>query len=61
MALGLFVVQDRFPRIPLRQLGVTQHPPARILLELLEETPPLDGETASKWFGIMDDQIASVF
>ncbi|KAF8131205.1 hypothetical protein EV363DRAFT_1584042 [Boletus edulis] len=52
-ALGFFVVQDRYPSVPWDQLGVRQHPPVSKILDLLEETPPRNRETARRWFEIL--------
>ncbi|KAI6004333.1 hypothetical protein EDC04DRAFT_2908168 [Pisolithus marmoratus] len=57
-ALGFFVVQGQYLRMPLSQLGVTKHPPTSKLLDLLENTPPSNEVTAARWFEILSDHIS---
>ncbi|KAG6375033.1 hypothetical protein JVT61DRAFT_3813 [Boletus reticuloceps] len=60
-ALGFFVVQDRYRSVPpWDQLGVRQHPPVSKILDLLEETPPRDRETARRWFAILYNHLSSM-
>ncbi|KAI6144665.1 hypothetical protein BKA82DRAFT_15653 [Pisolithus tinctorius] len=58
-ALGFFVVQGRYMRAPLHELGVTRHPPTSKLLDLLEKTPPPDEETARHWFEVLFGHMAN--
>ncbi|KAF8119380.1 hypothetical protein EV363DRAFT_1511706 [Boletus edulis] len=58
-ALGFFVVQERYPRVSLRQLGVMQDPPTPKLLDLLEKNPPPDEGTARRWFATLFDHISA--
>lgn len=56
--LGFSVVQDQYLSAPLHQLGVMQHPPTSKLLDLLEQNPPPNEETAVRWFEALFDHLA---
>ncbi|KAG6369866.1 hypothetical protein JVT61DRAFT_13427 [Boletus reticuloceps] len=45
--------------MPLVQLGVTQQPPTSKISDLLENTPPRDGQTARHWFEVLLDHISA--
>ncbi|KAF8431325.1 hypothetical protein L210DRAFT_3651207 [Boletus edulis BED1] len=57
-ALGFFVVPQRYMKMPLARLGVTQQPPTSKISDLLENTPPRDGQTARHWFEVLSDRIS---
>jgi hypothetical protein len=58
-ALGFSVIQDRYRKAPVTELGVQQHPPASTLIQLLETTPPTNEETARQWFESLFECIPS--
>ncbi|KAL4076679.1 hypothetical protein V8B97DRAFT_2021990 [Scleroderma yunnanense] len=57
--LGFSVVQSNYQQLAVSKLGVQEHPPASMLLSLLEKTPPQNESMARQWFGVLADHVTS--
>ena len=57
--LGFSVIQDSYRQVPVTELGVQQHPPTATLIQLLENKPPSNEETARRWFESLFECIPS--
>ena len=58
-ALGFSVIQDSYRKAPVTELGVQQHPPTSMLIQLLETTPPSNEVMARQWFESLFECIPS--
>ncbi|KAI6015244.1 hypothetical protein F5J12DRAFT_816858 [Pisolithus orientalis] len=57
--LGFSVVQADNRKDVAGKLGVQEHPPASMLLSLLEKTPPQNEAMARQWFEILSERVTS--
>ena len=58
-ALGFSIVRNDLQKVIISELGIQQHPPPSMLLELLETTRPPDEETARQWYEWLSECIQS--
>lgn len=57
--LGFSVIQTDNHKDAVSKLGVQEHPPASMLLSLLEKTPPQNEAMARQWFEILSERVTS--
>jgi hypothetical protein len=57
-SLGFLVVPSSLRDDALTKLKISEHPPAPLLVALLEKTPPRNDAQAREWFGILAGRVA---
>jgi hypothetical protein len=57
-SLGFLVVPSSLRDDALTKLKISEHPPASLLVALLEKTPPRNEAQAREWFGILAGRVA---